>query len=164
MVPYKEAERVSSSWATITPSVGTCLTGYSGDTLADLDSQLRMELSPGRTLVIGRQEGGGTEYLNPSYQPTRHVPGSSHLILSGDHKKDLGVSRGHFTLRYHQQGIELVNGVPHREGGIRPPLNGTWLLEPERRVMEKGESYLIEKGASAKIWLPNGAEILIRAD
>jgi hypothetical protein len=67
-------------------------------------------------------------------------------------------------LRYHQRGIELVNGVPHREGGIRPPLNGTWLLEPVRRFMEKGESYLIEKGTSAKICLPNGNEILIRAD
>ena len=114
-------------------------------------------------MVIGRQEGGGTEYLHPHYRPTQHVPGSSRRVLSGDRHKDKWVSRGHFMLCHHQQGIELTNGVPHREGGIRPPLNGTWLLEPERRFMEQGESYLIKNGDSAKISLPNGEEILISA-
>ena len=122
-----------------------------------------MELAPGCGLVIGRQEGGETEYLHPSYQPTQHVPGSSRPVLLGDDRKDIGVSRGHFMLRYHQRGIELINGVPHRDGGIRPPLNGTWLLEPERRFMEKGECYLIEKGGAARIYLPNGAVVLICA-
>ncbi len=30
--------------------------------------------------------------------------------------------------------------------------------------MEKGENYLIKKGSSATIWLPNGVRILISAD
>jgi hypothetical protein len=163
MAPNEQAEVLDRSWATISLSDSSCLTGWSGDTLTSLDRQLRLELAPGCGLVIGRQEGGGTEYLDPRYQPTRHIPGSSRPVLSGDGIKDIWVSRGHFMLCYHQRGIELINGVPHREGGIRPPKNGTWLLEPERRFMEKGESFLIEKGASATLRLPNGELVLITA-
>jgi hypothetical protein len=164
MKPQEEARELSSSWATLTLAGASCLTGRTEETPASPDRQLRMELTPACGLVIGRQEGGGTAYLHPHFQPTQQVPGSSRRVLSGDPDKDRWVSRGHFMLRHHQGGIELINGVPHREGGIRPPLNGTWLLVPEHRFMEKGESYLIKKGDSATISLPNGEEVLISAD
>ncbi len=154
-----------SSWVTLT-SAGPCgLTAWSiGGTEPTLEGQLKTQLRPDCPMVIGRQEGGETEYLDPRYRPTQLAPGSGRNILSGNQEADRWVSRGHFMLVYHDQGIVLTNGVPHREGGIRPPLNHTWLLTPEHRLMEKGESYLIEKGSSATIELPNGAKILIRAD
>jgi hypothetical protein len=57
----------------------------------------------------------------------------------------------------------LVNGVPRRGGGTRPPLNGTLLLGPIHRWLEPGEEYVIEAGESATIRLPNGAVLEIRA-
>jgi hypothetical protein len=125
---------------------------------------LSARLRPGCPLVIGRQEGGEIEYLDPHYQPTRLAPDSSRTILSGNREKDIWVSRGHFMLNADPRGILLTNAVPHRQGGIRPPLNGTWLLEPECRVLGQGEDYLIERGKTAKISLPNQTVILIRAD
>ena len=67
-------------------------------------------------------------------------------------------------LRGNTQGILLVNGVPRRGGGIRPPLNGTRLLEPAYRPLQGGEELLIEKGSSVKIHLPNDTVILINAE
>ena len=75
------------------------------------------------------------------------------------------VSAGaHFMLRGCVQGMTLVNGVPHVAGGIRPPTNGTWLLEPEHRRMQAGEELLIPRGAAAKIHLPNGMVVKICAE
>lgn len=50
----------------------------------------------------------------------------------------------------------LVNGVPRRGGGIRPPLNGTVMLSPDYRWMRAGEEFVIEPGTLARIRLPNG--------
>jgi hypothetical protein len=61
-------------------------------------------------------------------------------------------------------GILLLNGVPRRGGGIRPPMNGTKMLEPSSRSMDQGEEYMIEQGASAKIRLPNGTVVLMCAE
>jgi hypothetical protein len=131
-----------------------------GETLADAALQLR----PERPVVVGRQQGGRIEYLDPRYTSTQMVPDTSRSVLTraGD-GKDTYVSRGHFLLRAAAGGIVLVNGVPRRGGGIRPPVNGTWLLEPEYRCMREGEEYLIAHGSSAKIHLPNGTRILINA-
>ena len=60
-------------------------------------------------------------------------------------------------------GILFVNGVPLRGGGIRPPINGTVMLEPECRLMHKGEDHMIERGKSATIRLPNGTVMLLGA-
>jgi hypothetical protein len=73
------------------------------------------------------------------------------------------VSRGHFMLRRHGGGLELTNGVPRRGGGIRPPMNTTVLLLPERRLMVPGERYHIPRGGSVVILLPNGTVLEIRA-
>jgi hypothetical protein len=132
-------------------------------TQGDTQTELKVQLQPNNPVVIGRQQGGQIEYLDPQYQPTPMMPDSSQCILN-DHEKDRWVSRGHFMLKESPLGICLVNGVPRPEGGIRPPLNGTILLEPVQRSMDKGEEYLIEQGTSAKIRLPNGTVILLIPD
>jgi len=129
-------------------------------TQGDTQTQLKVQLQPNNPVVIGRQQGGHIEYLDPQYQPTPMMPDSSRCILNSS-EKDGRVSRGHFMLKGSPLGIYLVNGVPRQEGGIRPPLNGTILLEPVQRWMDKGEEYLIERGTSAKIRLPNGTVILL---
>ena len=73
----------------------------------------------------------------------------------------LYVSRGHFLLRAAPDGVVLVNGVPRRGGGVRAPLNGTWLLQPEHRRLGDGEAYLIRKGQWIKIHLPNDTQVVL---
>ena len=36
--------------------------------------ELSVQLQPDQSVVVGRQEGGRLEYLDPSYQPTQMVP------------------------------------------------------------------------------------------
>jgi hypothetical protein len=60
-------------------------------------------------------------------------------------------------------GIRFINGVPRRGGGIRPPVNRTWLVAPEGRLLDSGEEYLIESGTTMVVRLPNGSEIRIEA-
>lgn len=128
-------------------------------------SELTLQLQPDQSVVIGRQEGGQIEYLDPRYHPTQMVPNSNRrVVTSFDRESDRCVSRGHFMLRGSVQGILFVNGVPRRGGGIRPPKNGTELLAPAHRSMGQGEEYMIEKGSSLKIKLPNGTVILLCAE
>jgi hypothetical protein len=61
-------------------------------------------------------------------------------------------------------GIVFINGVPRPGGGIRPPKNGTIMLEPLYRWMGQGEEYLVERGTAIRIRLPNGTVILICAE
>lgn len=123
-----------------------------------------LALPYGKDIVIGRQEGGTTEYLDPSCRPTRMMPGSFKPIASNPAEGlDTCVSRGHFTLRGSPRGIIFINGVPGRAGGIRPPTNWTFMLQPHHRLMEKGEIYLIENGTTVKMRLPNNVDVLISA-
>jgi hypothetical protein len=129
------------------------------------DNELKLQLQPDQSVVVGRQEGGEIEYLDPRYQPTRMLPNPSRpVVTSFYHGTDRCVSRGHFMLRGSARGILLLNAVPRRGGGIRPPKNGTVLLEPVYRSMQQGEEYMIERGAVAKICLPNGTVILLGAE
>jgi hypothetical protein len=161
MVPQDEELEAGCSSVTLY-STGTCV--WSQFEMTPSPEGLGARLRPGCPLVIGRQEGGAIEYLDPNYRPTQLAPDSSRTILSGNGEKDIFVSRGHFMLSADPRGVLLTNAVPHRQGGIRPPVNGTWLLEPERRALGQGEGYLIERGRTAKIYLPNQAVILISAD
>jgi hypothetical protein len=130
-----------------------------------IKGELALKLQPDQSVIIGRQEGGQIEYLDPRYQPTRMVPNSSRPVVTSLKKAyDICVSRGHFMLKGSLLGILLVNGVPRRGGGIRPPKNGTVMLEPSHRSMDQGEEYLIERGRVTRIRLPNGTVILIAAD
>ncbi len=161
MIPHEEPLRTDFSSVTLS---GTGTVVWSAVDLTPGPEGLSARLRPGCPLVIGRQEGGEIEYLDPNFRPTRLAPDSSRTILSGSTEKDGWVSRGHFMLNADPRGVLLTNAVPHREGGIRPPLNGTWLMEPERRALGQGEDYLIERGRTAKICLPNQTIILISAD
>jgi hypothetical protein len=133
-------------------------------TKKELDSETKpdveLQLSPDAPVVIGRKNGRGTPYLDPAYSSTSLVPGTSQSVLhsrgSGD---DLLVSRAHFMLRHAAGGIVLVNGVPRVGGGIRPPLNGTRLQSPTSRELAESEEFLIERGTSAILRLPNGTEV-----
>lgn len=128
-------------------------------------AETMVALHPDRPVVVGRQQGGEVPYLDPHYLPTRVVPDSGQTVLKGDgDERDRCVSRGHFMLRAGSEGVTLLNGVPQRGGGIRPPMNGTVLLEPEARSMEEGEEYLIPKGHAACFELPNGTRVSIRAE
>ena len=121
-------------------------------------------LSDKNLAIVGRQEGGRIEYLDPHFQPTRTAPGTSRPVVnSGTDPFDLCVSRGHFTLKGSPGGVVLINGVPRPGGGIRPPINGTVMLEPTNRTMAQAEEYLIPIGSSVKIRLPNGCEVLLAA-
>lgn len=83
--------------------------------------------------------------------------------MGEDAGRNNAVSRAHFLVKAVPGGIVLVNGVPTRGGGIRPPTNGTRLVAPEVRELEPSEEYRIEFGTSAAIRLPNGTEIELRA-
>jgi len=125
--------------------------------------EVKAQTSPEKPLVIGRKSGGQIEYLDPAYVPTNLVPNSGRSVLTGNKERDRRVSRAHFSLWGRVGGIVLMNGVPRRGGGIRPPINETLLLAPVERWMEPGEEYLIESGASALIRLPNKTVLEIRA-
>ena len=127
-------------------------------------SESLLSLHPNRPVVVGRQQGGEVPYLDPAYVPTRIVPETGQAVLTFDETgRDRSVSRGHFLLRAVADGLMMLNGVPRRGGGIRPPVNGTLLLEPVGRRMEDGEEYLIPKGKAARFELPNGTQVLIHA-
>ena len=126
--------------------------------------QCQLKLSPDAPVIIGRADGGEIEYLDPRYVPSPIMPGSGKTILKRHGaKEDVYVSRGHFMLRSHPHGVLLVNGVPRRGGGIRPPFNWTRLLAPEVRMLAPAEELVIERGAPISIQLPNGTQLTIEA-
>jgi hypothetical protein len=115
-------------------------------------------------VIVGRQEGRRVHYLDPAYLPTQVVPETGQsVLLSGGQGDDVYVSRGHFMLRGVAAGVVLTNGVPRAGGGIRPPVNGTWIVTPVSRKLEPGEEVLIERGTVLVIWLPNRCVIQIVA-
>lgn len=156
-------DRKSTSFGSMTILEGSPLAVWSDRTLSESQTELKLELAPNQLLVIGRQEGGELHYLDPQYRSTRIMPNTGDTILRHS-TYDQCVSRGHFTIKSSPLGLVLVNGVPRRGGGIRPPLNGTKLLDPGCRFLDESEEYLIERKTSAKICLPNGTVILLEAD
>jgi hypothetical protein len=154
----------SISSVTLSGLSGSVTLWSDGCRMEDTLSETRVQIAPSRPVVIGRAEGREVPYLDPAYLPTRLVPGTGQTVmLTGGQGADIHVSRGHFMLRAHPDGVLFVNGVPRRGGGIRPPLCGTWLLSPARRKLEPGEEYLIAWSATAVVWLPNGSQIQIEA-
>jgi hypothetical protein len=148
----------------LTGDTPVSLSGCAGDTLFEPGPRVRLQLDPDRPVVIGRQQDGVPEYLDPAYRTTRIVPGTGQAVVQSSRVgPDTWVSRGHFMLRGCGRGIALTNGVPRAGGGIRPPVNGTWLLRPEWRLLEPGEEYVIESGSAAVLHLPNGAVVRIAA-
>ena len=129
------------------------------------DLKVQLQLAPDCPVVIGRAEDGQPEYLDPAYRSTWLMPGTGQpIVRSASEGKDVCVSRAHFMLRGNVGGIMLTNGVPRAGGGIRPPMNGTWMLEPVFRLMDPGEDYQIEHGTAAVLHLPNGTVLRIYAE
>jgi len=167
IVPLPHEDWAGSTSLSVSIVEGQTLNLWSTATATEgkTEGELRLQLQPDQSVVIGRQEGGQIEYLDPRYHPTQLLPNSSRRVVTSIGKgADICVSRGHFMLKGSVHGIVLLNGVPRRGGGIRPPMNGTVMLEPDYRSMNEGEEYMIERGAAAKIRLPNGTVILLHAD
>ena len=144
---------------------GTAVTLWSArETTRETRSQWRLTVRSDLPVIIGRAEGRAVAYLDPAYRPTTIVPGTGRTILqnNGDGSDDL-VSRAHFMLRAVAKGLVLVNGVPQRGGGIRPPLNWTLLCAPVRRFMEPCEEYCIALGSTIELLLPNKSQLRIDA-
>ncbi len=163
-LPGEDVSTSSTCLLRIRGSSATTLWGLpTRVTSPDAGPSARLCLRPGEAVVVGRKSGGTLDYLDPAYVPTNVEPTSGQPVLRGC-ERELCVSRGHFTLRGTAGGILLVNGVPRRGGGVRPPLNGTRLLAPARRRLRPAEEYLIERGGSATLRLPNGTEICLHAE
>jgi hypothetical protein len=161
---HTEVEGNPYSSVSLTWTPGSSATMWAGDVARSTDVEYEVKVRPDRPIVIGRAEGYDVPYLDPTYKATQVLPGTGQSVMKqGGHDRDIVVSRGHFMLRADPSGIVFVNGVPHREGGIRPPMNGTWMLAPTKRKLDPEETYLIEHGQAATFWLPNGAEVRIDA-
>ncbi len=159
---------VKNSWnippdhsvASISISEGAAVNFYSAIG-GKSQTEARQVLSPENPIaVIGRMEGEAPPYLDKKFIATQIMPGGGRAVKYSDTM----VSRAHFMLKYHPEGILIVNGVPREGGGIRAPIHGTQLLSPENRSMKDGEAHLVEKGKSAKIRLPGGTVLLINAE
>ena len=167
IIPLPQEDWAGSSSLSISIVEGPAINLWSTMVAAEemTKNELTLQLQPDQSVVIGRQEGGQIEYLDPRYHPTQMLPNSTRRVVTTvDKGTDLCVSRGHFVLRGAVQGILFVNGVPRRGGGIRPPKNGTEMLAPANRRMGQGEAYMIGKGTAIKIRLPNGTVILLGAE
>jgi hypothetical protein len=155
------------SWCTISSDGGPGLTIWSvpGSRCSpEAGREVRLQLSPDAPVIIGRQDGGEIEYLDPRYVPSPIMPGARRTILQqGGMHQDRYVSRGHFMLRGHRTGTLFVNGVPRRGGGIRPPRNWTQLIAPQRRLLLPEEELVIGRGDQVTIRLPNGTRLTIQA-
>ena len=154
----------ADSFCTLSVLSGPSITLWSMNAGVDTAPERRLRLSPNRPAIIGRAEGWHVPYLDPAYMATTVVPGTGQtVLLDGGRGADISVSRGHFMLRAAAEGILLVNGVPKVGGGIRPPINGTYLLSPQNRKMEPAEEYMIVRGEGVVLFLPNQAQIQITA-
>ncbi len=165
---FREPGPDSVSFCTIHSDAGLGVTLWSRPESAKASKtglEVRLELSPQKSVIIGRQNGGHVPYLDPSYVSTPIVPGDGQTILQKDGRdQDVSVSRGHFLMRGDARGILFVNGVPRPGGGLRAPVNGAYLLYPEVRWLHECEEYLIERGAAVSIRLPNGTALTIQAE
>lgn len=122
--------------------------------IRDPETDPKWQLKLDRPAVIGRSHGKPVPYLDPSYTSTNIFPSTGQPILRDD-PLDNCVSRAHFQLRSHSSGVLFVNGVPGKDGGIRPPTNWTDLELPFRRRLQPGEEYVIAFGDRMRIRLPN---------
>jgi|GEM_PF-2835142 len=142
---------------------GSPINLWSVNGLDPSQKDVSLELTDGMPIILGRQQGGSIDYLDEKYTPTMIMPNGK-PILKGSGNNDLAISRAHLMMKRHSKGILLVNGVPGIDGNIRPPMNGSRLLEPEDRPMAPGEELIIERGQRAKIQFPNGTVLLINAN
>ena len=168
IAPLPREDEAGDSILSVSHISGPAVDLWSANTATEGDtaSQFTLALGPERSVVIGRQEGGRIEYLDRRYRPTQILPNTDRRVVKsvGQDSRDLCVSRGHFMLKGSTRGIVFLNGVPRVGGGVRPPMNGTEMLAPDRRTMMQGEELLIDRGSAITIRLPNQAVLLLRAE
>src|SRR5881409_2876645 len=89
-----------ASFCTIHSSGGMGVTVWSLPERVSAEKlEVRLQLSPERPVIVGRQNGGEVPYLDPAYVSTPIVPGTGKTILKKDGAgADTYVSRGHFQL------------------------------------------------------------------
>lgn len=162
IVPPHERKFGHDSIAEISVTGGS-VTLWGLETSEETGPKVSLRLDPSAPIIVGRQEGGQIPYMDPAYQSTQIGPDGQSVLTSFGHGRDVCVSRGHFMLRSSPHGVLFVNGVPKRGGGIRPPVNGTQLVAPAARWFAQGEEFVVERGQSIKIRLPNGTEVNIAA-
>ncbi len=131
----------------------------------DSFTELALCLAPERLVVVGRSTGSSpVPYLDPAYRATTMLPDTQQSVLHGGDPSDNWVSRAHFTLRGAVGGaVVFTNGVPRAGGGVRPPVNGTWLVAPAVRLLDPGEEVLIGCGEAVAIRLPNRCVLQLKA-
>jgi hypothetical protein len=131
----------------------------------DSFTELALCLTPEKLVVVGRATPNHTvPYLDPAYRSTTILPDSNQSVLHGNDETDTWVSRAHFTLRGADGGaVVFTNGVPKVGGGIRPPMNGTWLVVPTVRLLGPGEEVFIGSGEAVAIRLPNRCVLQLKA-
>ena len=131
----------------------------------DSFTELALCLAPEKLVVVGRATPNHTvPYLDPAYRPTTVLPDSNQSVLHGNDESDIWVSRAHFTLRGAVDGaVVFTNGVPKLGGGVRPPVNDTWLVAPAVRLLDPGEEVLIGSGEAVSVRLPNRCVLQLKA-
>jgi hypothetical protein len=154
VIPPHVPEFSHESLAEISVTGGGLTLWSTAETAPELGPKTTLRMEPRAPVIIGRQEGGRVPYMDPHYRSTQIGPDGQSVLTSCGEGLDLCVSRGHFMLRCSCGGILFVNGVPRRGGGIRPPLNGTRLVEPVDRSLTEGEELLVARGQGIKIRLP----------
>jgi hypothetical protein len=143
------ADPALDSPVTLCLSVTGCgtLSAWSQASAERRGEEVLLQLQHDQTVVIGRQEGGRTPYLDPHYLPTRLLPNTGVAVVgSKPSREDSLVSRAHFMLKGAAGGIRFINGVPQRGGGIRVPINGTWLIGDELEWMRDAREVEIRRG------------------
>ena len=166
IVPSESPDTGPLSFCTIISDCGPGITLWSvpgSRRSSPTDSDVPLQILPDAPVVIGRQFDGEGPYPDPRYQPSPIIPGEAHAVLQRDGTRNgLCVSRAHFSLHSHPAGMVVVNGVRCRGGGIRPPRQGTQLLAPQSRMLQRSEELVIERGAQITISLPNGTRLTIK--
>lgn len=157
---FQGTEAEQTTWGAMRVESGE-VTLWDGNQFTRAREEVKLQFEGTSHLVIGRAEGSNVPYLDPAFRATTVMP-DGETILRGN--RDIYVSRGHFMLKGAGGAMLLVNGVPGHKGRIRPPINGTMLVQPEARPMEPAEEYLILRGESVQVELPNRARISIRCE
>ena len=84
IMPFPDEDWADSSSLSISIVQGPTLNLWSIATATEgkTKSELKLQLQPDQSVVIGRQEGGEIEYLDPRYHPTQMLPNSNKRVVT----------------------------------------------------------------------------------
>src|SRR5262245_15088110 len=88
---------VSSGSLCVESGPAVAFSSACGTTIGEPAAETKLQLKPNEAMVIGRQEGGELEYLDPRFAPTQIVPNTGQKVVKSYRDgPDIYVSRGHF--------------------------------------------------------------------